>query len=87
MRSQHLAERLLGNQVPQTIHLAASAYPLGAVAASAFGAGFGGAVWAMVPREAAAEFATRWRQDYLERFPECADRAVFFATEPGPGAS
>ena len=47
-RSQELAERYLGNQVAQTIELARSARRLGAVAASAFGAGFGGSVWAMV---------------------------------------
>src|SRR5205807_6588021 len=41
-RSQELAERLLGNQVPQTIALVRSARALGATASSAFGAGFGG---------------------------------------------
>ena len=46
-RSQALAESLLGNQVLQTIHLASSARQLGAVAASAFGAGFGGSVSAL----------------------------------------
>jgi len=39
----------LGNQIPQTIFLAKTARQLGAVAASAFGAGFGGSVWALVP--------------------------------------
>jgi len=43
-RSQDGAERLLGNQVPETIALARLARDLGAVAASAFGAGFGGSV-------------------------------------------
>ena len=47
-RSQRGAELLLGNQVPETFHLARSARSLGAVAASAFGAGFGGSVWALV---------------------------------------
>ena len=36
---------------------------LGAAAASAFGAGFGGSVWALVPEGAAAEFAGRWARD------------------------
>ena len=49
-RSQQLAERRLGNQVPETIELARSARELGARAASAFGAGFGGSVWALVSR-------------------------------------
>ena len=48
-RSQTGAERLLGNQIPETIGLVASARALGALAASAFGAGFGGSVWALVP--------------------------------------
>jgi galactokinase len=38
-RSQAMAESILRNQVPETIHLARSARELGAVAASAFGAG------------------------------------------------
>ena len=48
--SQALAETLLGNQVPETIFLARTARELGASAASAFGAGFGGSVW-IVARE------------------------------------
>src|SRR5262249_14965713 len=43
-RSQDGAERLLGNQVPETIALVREARALGARAASAFGAGFGGSV-------------------------------------------
>src|SRR6185437_7396617 len=63
-RSQALAERVLGNQVPETIHLARSARELGALAASAFGGGFGGAVWAMVPRDDVGRFLTAWRTAY-----------------------
>ena len=59
--SQGDAETLLGNQVPETAALAASARALGAFAATSFGAGFGGSVWALVHRDAALEFATRWR--------------------------
>ena len=32
--------------------------------ASAFGAGFGGSVWALVATERAADFAAEWRSDY-----------------------
>ncbi len=46
--SQDRAERLLGNQIPETVTLARSARNLGAIAASAFGGGFGGSVWALV---------------------------------------
>lgn len=86
-QSQRLAETLLHNQVPETSFLASSACDLGAAAASAFGAGFGGAVWALVRREAAAEFTSRWQRQYVERFPDCTPRSVFFITEPGPSAS
>ncbi|GIV58963.1 MAG: galactokinase [Rhodothermaceae bacterium] len=84
--SQSRAERLLGNQVPETIHLARAARDLGAVAASAFGAGFGGAVWALVPEAEAADFARAWQRDYLARFPGHTERAQVLITRPGPCA-
>jgi len=85
-RSQRGAERLLGNQVPETIELAASARELGAVGASAFGAGFGGSVWALVPNADAESFLEAWRHRYLARFPEHGESARFFATRAGPPA-
>ena len=60
--SQRDAEILLGNQVPETAALAGSARARGAFAASSFGAGFGGSVWALVHRDAAPEFAASWRE-------------------------
>lgn len=83
-RSQELAERLLGNQVPETVHLARSAREFGAAAASAFGAGFGGSVWALVSDGEAEGFVERWRADYLARFPEHGPDARFFTTRAGP---
>ena len=85
-RSQALAERVLGNQVPETIHLARRAREFGAAAASAFGAGFGGSVWALVRSDGAAAFLQRWHADYLESFPAYRSRADFFLTNPGPPA-
>lgn len=85
-RSQALAERLLRNQVPETIALARSARELGAVAASAFGAGFGGSVWALLPEAAAKRFAERWQRAYDTTFPGAARAARFLFTRPGPGA-
>lgn len=82
--SQAAAEALLENQIPQTIWLAKEAGSLGAYAASAFGAGFGGSVWALVAREHAAAFADRWRENYLSRFPVAAAQAQFFTTAAGP---
>jgi galactokinase len=85
-RSQELAERFLGNQVPETIFLAREARRLGAVAASAFGAGFGGSVWALVAEADAEGFRARWTRSYARSFPGAAD-AEFFVTRAGPGVS
>lgn len=85
-RSQSLVEQLLGNQVAQTIHLARSARAVGALAASAFGGGFGGSVWALVHAHDAEDFISRWQHDYVTAHPDCATRAVFFATSAGPAA-
>ncbi len=86
-RSQELAERALGNQVRETIHLARSARGLGAVAASAFGAGFGGAVWAMVRESEAAAFTESWSAEYAAAFPDRVPKASWLVTRPGPPAS
>jgi galactokinase len=84
-RSQHLAETLLGNQTPETIELARSARGLGAPAASAFGAGFGGSVWALAASEQAESFRDAWAARYRQRYPERAARSLFLITRAGPG--
>jgi galactokinase len=81
--SQADAEALLENQVPETIALARSARDLGAFAASSFGAGFGGSVWALVEQQAASEFARRWLADYTTRYPDRSGATAFIA-RPGP---
>lgn len=83
-RSQDGAERLLGNQVPETIALTRIARELGAVAASAFGAGFGGSVWAMVRTDRAERFMLEWAERYRGRFPESTEQSAFFSTCAGP---
>jgi galactokinase len=85
-RSQEAAARLLGNQVPETSALAALARTNGAIAASAFGAGFGGSVWALVEAARAEAFLTAWRRAYRARHPKAAASSTFFVTRPGPGA-
>ena len=85
-RSQHLTENLLKNQTPQTSLLAHSARQLGAIAASAFGAGFGGSVWALIETTRAQEYLSRWRKQYHEQMPEFSQLAVFFTTRPGAAA-
>ncbi len=61
-----------------------------ALAASAFGAGYGGSCWALVYRHEAHEFARQWQAAFEERFPQskqCSDVAgEFFVADPGPGA-
>lgn len=84
-RSQFLAETCLGNQVPETIELARLARQLGAAAASAFGAGFGGSVWALIEVRCAEEFREKWMAQYHQRFPAHAEASRFFAARPGPG--
>jgi len=85
-RSQRAVEDWLGNQVPETVCLAREARRLGAAASSAFGAGFGGSVWALVADGVSADFIRAWRQAYERAHPEAAARAVFFETAPGPAA-
>jgi len=85
-RSQALAERLLGNQVPQTIDLARSARQLGALAASAFGGGFGGSVWALVRAADAEVFTEGWAAAYRSSYANAAQRATFFTTTAAPPA-
>jgi galactokinase len=86
-RSQHGVEKLLGNQVPETITLVLLARAFGADASSAFGAGFGGSVWALVAADGAEQFARRWRDAYAHDFPHRAPHAEFIVTRPGPGAT
>jgi galactokinase len=84
--SQFGAEQGLGNQIPETIELPRMARELGADAASSFGAGFGGSVWAMVSRSDAEEFCERWKEEYSTRFSGVdAERSEFFVTAAGPG--
>ncbi len=85
VESQQRATTDLGNQVPETIALAASALPLGAYAASAFGAGFGGSVWALVDTEHANDFAGRWLAHYRSQFPDRTTADVI-VTRPSEAA-
>ncbi|WP_304502235.1 galactokinase family protein [Brachybacterium sp. FME24] len=83
--SQAGAESGLRNQVPETIALPRLARENGAHAASAFGAGFGGSVWALVPADAAEDFARRWLDAYRVVHPERSG-ATTTITRPGGAA-
>jgi len=85
-RSQYATEHLLANQVPETLFLAAEARRQGALAASAFGAGFGGSVWAMVERTRAAQFSAAWAAAYHKVFSRHAEVSRFFASGAGSAA-
>lgn len=79
--SQQNAERFLRNQTPETIYLQRSARNFGAAASSAFGAGFGGSVYALVKKTGGESFAAKWKKNYLEKFPHLSEKAEFFALE------
>jgi len=85
-RSHELADACLRNQTAETNGLVQLARRCGAVASSAFGAGFGGSVWAAVRAEEAEGFLARWQQAYGRGFPDAAGRAVFFTTRPAGAA-
>ena len=87
VESQQHAEVALRNQVPETIFLARAAMAAGAHAASAFGAGFGGAVWAIVDAAAREGMTDRWRASYAEAFPARAAKAEFIDARPGAGVA
>ena len=74
---------------PRPFALARLARELGAAAASAFGAGFGGSVWALVPasrRAASSQSAGATRYQAVAA-PRVLARSSFFLTAPGPPAT
>ena len=85
-RSQDYCEHLLGNQVSETVYMAASAREFGAAAASAFGAGFGGSVWALVEDDKMDAFLNRWQENYRCEYPQRNGLSSFFSTAAAPAA-
>lgn len=80
--SQRNAERYLYNQTPETIFLQRSARQIGCFASSAFGAGFGGSVYALIEKDAADEFIKEWKGLYAKEFPNVMKNSEFFVTSP-----
>lgn len=80
--SQAGADAGLGNQTPETRALVATALDQAAHAASAFGAGYGGSVWALVDRADADGFAEAWLARYRRDFRQHADAASVLVTQP-----
>ena len=85
-RSQELAETLLGNQIPETIFLARAARETAVAAASSFGAGFGGSVWALVAEDKVATMLKEWSRRFRQAYPQRWDKASFFVSRAGPAA-
>jgi galactokinase len=86
VESQREADELLGNQIPETVLMAKLARNLGAFAASNFGAGFGGSVWAAVPIGDATAFGEEWVRAYARQLPDIG-QVPWFVARPGPAAT
>ncbi len=86
VESQQGAETALRNQVPETMFLARAAMAAGAHGASAFGAGFGGAVWAIADACDADAVLDRWRELYAESFAARSPRSEWYVLRPAAGA-
>ncbi len=84
--SQRDAEMLLGNQIAETSALARLARENGAFAASSFGAGFGGSVWALVHSHETQAFGARWRAQYEAAFP-AVGQVQSFVAQPAPATT
>ncbi len=85
-KSQTNGAVLLQNQIPETEALAEIAVGLGASGASAFGAGFGGSVWALVARHSGDAFLEAWESVYLQKFPGHQKLSQFFYSDASTGA-
>jgi galactokinase len=84
--SERNAEQLLKNQTAETIFLARTARQHGASAASAFGAGFGGSVWALITEDHVEKFLKDWSRAYRDAFPQQRGSA-FLVSRPAPPAT
>ena len=80
------SRELLWNIIPETDYLQQSARKLGAIAASGFGAGFGGSVWALVTAADVDMFCERWNAAYHTAFTGVAHRGQMFDTFTSPSA-
>ncbi|MBA3853911.1 MAG: galactokinase [Gemmatimonas sp.] len=85
VESQQGAETALRNQVPETMFLARAALAAGAHASSAFGAGFGGAVWAICDAADAEAVRERWRRLYVSSYPLRASKSEWLRLQPSEG--
>eukprot|EP00939_MAST-03C_sp_MAST-3C-sp1_P002305 g2305.t1 len=84
--SHRLTVTDLRNTIPETAWLPDEARRIGALAATAFGAGFGGSCYAIVRTSESEAFAKTWKAAYNKKFPKWTKTSSFFAMKPSTGA-
>jgi len=85
-QSHFNSRTMLWNIIPEIDFLQQSARKLGAIAASGFGAGFGGSVYAIVRAAEADAFGGKWKAAYTAKFPEQGQKAMWLTTRPAGAA-
>ncbi|MFT5200439.1 MAG: galactokinase [Planctomycetota bacterium] len=80
------ARDLLGNQVAETVWLTEALRRAGAIAASPFGAGFGGSVWALIPEDQFGSLSENLRGQSAPNPALQAALAQIQTVALGPGA-
>ncbi|RKX97558.1 MAG: hypothetical protein DRP54_08975, partial [Spirochaetes bacterium] len=83
--SHDLSRDYLENIVPEIDFLKGSAFGLGAMGATGFGAGFGGSCYALIEKSRAEKFIDEWQDVYLKKYPEYSDIAQFDIYPPCRG--
>jgi len=84
--SHNASKTYLWSIEPEIDYLKKEALRLGALAASGFGAGFGGSAYSLIWADEAQEFIRRIKESYMKRFPRYADITSFFQAYPSAGA-
>ena len=85
--SHNASKRHLWNIVPEIDFLQKSARELGAIAASGFGAGFGGSAYAMITKGWERGFMTKWGEAYKAKFPQHEHACRFSIVFPSEKAT
>jgi galactokinase len=75
--SHELSKKYLRNIVREVDWLQQSANDLGALGATGFGAGFGGSCYAVIPESQLDGFTKKWKDSYIEEFPQYKEVAGF----------
>ena len=86
-KSHEASKQYLWNIVDEIEFLQKQSLKYGALAASGFGAGFGGSAYAVVEAGKEREFIEKIARAYRERFPKYAESYLFFRTYPSKGLS